>query len=90
MTVGERVSDAMVYLNSCIIQHEEESNDPPEYTEEGFAAITNIFLSVVTDRMWSLQEKENMPYSDRAAMVKSLGKQLTQIMKTFTDVNLKC
>lgn len=79
----------MVYLNSCIIQHEETNDTPPEYTEEGFAAVTNLFLSAVMDRMWSLQEKEDMPYMDRAAMVESLGKQLTKLLKTFTDVNLR-
>jgi hypothetical protein len=37
------------------------------------------------DRMWALQEKEEIEDADRLAMVAKCGKELRDIVKVYTD-----
>ena len=65
----------------------ESYGDRPEYTIEGFRAGIKIFMSILMDKMWELQENEEMSQEDRENMAIKLGNDIRKLIKTYTDIN---
>ena len=63
------------------------SGEMIEYGDDAFRASTVIFMTTLMDRMWKLQEKENLPIEDRKNMAEKAGEQLRKLVKTFTDID---
>lgn len=57
------------------------------YTEEGFAGATKVFMSAMLDKMWELQERENMPQEAREQMAQELGQKIKELVKVYTDID---
>lgn len=74
-------------IEMSILNHEVYVGTPPGFTDEGFRSIVHIFSSALMDRIWRLQENENMSFEDRSAMVDAMGSQLRQLIKVYTDVD---
>jgi hypothetical protein len=44
-------------------------------------------MSVLLDKMYDLQVKEDMPFEEKVKMANELGEQLRTLIKTFTDID---
>jgi len=57
----------------------------PNLTDDGFAAAIFIFSTALMDKMWELQERENISMSEREKMANSMGNEIRKMVKTYTD-----
>jgi len=85
--IGQRLSPVLHEIEETLWEFEANVADKPNYTEEGFKGGIKIFMSVMLDKMWELQEKENIEMSDRENMATKLGESLRALVKTYTDID---
>jgi hypothetical protein len=85
--IGKKISPILSEIESALIEYELNINRPPEYTDEGFRASVKIFLSVMLDKMWKLQEDEGIDINTRADMAEKLGNELRNIIRVYTNID---
>lgn len=85
--IGRQVSPILQMIENKIWKFEFSGGNKPEYTQEGFRAILKIFMSVFMDKVWELQEKEDISIEDRENMAAKAGEDLRKFIKTYTDID---
>lgn len=85
--IGEKLSPILEEIENTILEFEVEFGYKPEYTVEGFRAATKIFMSVILDKMWELQNWDNLSQFDRENMATKCGEDLRKFIKTYTDID---
>jgi hypothetical protein len=85
--IGKKLSPVLSEIESALIEYELNINRPPEYTDEGFRASVKIFLSVMLDKMWKLQEDERIDINTRADMAEKLGSEIRNIIRIYTNID---
>lgn len=85
--IGEQLSPTLHEIEEALWEFESNCEIKPNYTEEGFRGGIKIFMSVMLDKMWELQEKEKLDMTDRENMATKLGESLRALVKTFTDID---
>lgn len=63
------------------------NNTKPNFTNEGFRAGIYIFQSVILDKMFELQEVENIDFDIRCDMAEKCGDEIRQIVKKYCDID---
>lgn len=84
--VGRKLSPILQELEMVLLEHEANLSTKPEYTIGGFRAAIKIFMSVMLDKMWELQVKENMEQPDRENMAVKLGEEIRKLVKTYVNI----
>ena len=84
MTLGEKLSPILSEIEDTLLDNYETK---PGFDNEGFRASIFIFQSALLDKMWELQEKENLPIETRADMAEKCGEAIRSLVKTFTDID---
>ena len=87
MKIGEKVSPVMEEIENTLLEHAAFSGDKPEFTKEGFRAAIYMFSAAIQDKMWELQELENMPMEVRVHMAEKFGKETRRLIKRYTDID---
>jgi hypothetical protein len=85
--IGKKLSPILSEIESALIEFEINVAKPPEYTDEGFRASVKIFLSVMLDKMWKLQEDEGIDINTRADMAEKLGNEIRNIVRIYTNID---
>ena len=85
--IGKKLSPILSEIESALIEFEINVAIPPEYTDEGFRASVKIFLSVMLDKMWKLQEDEGIDINTRADMAEKLGNEIRNIIRIYTNID---
>lgn len=85
--IGKKISPILYEIELALIEFEINVAKPPEYTDEGFRASVKIFLSVMLDKMWKLQEEEGIDINTRADMAEKLGNELRNIIRVYTNID---
>ena len=85
--IGKKISPILSEIELALIEFEINVAKPPEYTDEGFRASVKIFLSVMLDKMWKLQEEEGIDINTRADMAEKLGNELRNIIRVYTNID---
>jgi hypothetical protein len=85
--IGKKISPILSEIELALIEFEINVAKPPEYTDEGFRASVKIFLSVMLDKMWKLQEDEGIDINTRADMAEKLGNELRNIIRVYTNID---
>ncbi len=85
--IGEELSTVLSEIEETLWDYEANSGAQPEYTLLGLRAATKIFMSVLMDKLWNLQENENMPMEERIKMVTKAGQDIHDLVKTYTDID---
>jgi hypothetical protein len=83
-SLGERLSPILVEIQDTLIDFSEHK---PGFNNEGFRASIYIFQTAILDKMWELQEKENIPMDSRVDMAEKCGTALKDFVKTFADID---
>lgn len=86
-TFGEKISPVLVEIEGAILDFEVAEIGKPDYSQDAFRAAMRIFMSAMLDKVWELQENENMGMANRCAMAEKLGNELRQIVKTYTNID---
>jgi len=85
--IGDRLSPILVEIEETLFEFENNSQNPPEYTPEGFRAATKIFMSTVMDAMWNEQEKLEIPMALREKEAESVGFKIHDLILTHTGID---
>lgn len=59
----------------------------PDFEIEDLRAATKIFMTLILDNMWNLQESENISLEDRGKMAQKAGEELRKFIKTFVNID---
>ena len=85
--IGQKLSPILEEIEMTLLEFEANRGIKPEYTIEGFRAGIKIFMSVMVDKIFELQENENMTLEDRLKMVEKVGGEIRKIVKVYTDID---
>lgn len=85
--IGKKLSGVLHEIESALLEFEANVARPPEYTDEGFRAAVKIFMSAILDKMWKLQENEDIDIDARADMATKLGNELRNMVRVYTNID---
>lgn len=84
---GGRLSHVLESIEDSMWEYEAHVGLSPNYTDGGFRAGIKIFMSVIMDKMWKLQESEVMSMEDRGKMADKAGQDIRNLIKTYTGID---
>lgn len=87
MKIGEKISPILVEIEDALWEFEADIGFKPGYTDDGFRAGIKIFMSVLMDRIWELQDDENIDMETRKAMATKAGEDVRNLVKTYTGID---
>jgi hypothetical protein len=64
-----------------------ENDSKPNYSKRDFMNILIIFNSALMDKMYDLQNEENISNQDRLKMAEKCGFDLHKLIHTYTNLN---
>ena len=79
----EIIANGILEINASNIE-----NNKPNYTKRDFMNTVLIFQHALTDKIFDIQEAENMPLEDRLNMVNRCGFALLELIKTYTGLDI--
>lgn len=85
--IGKKLSGVLHEIESALLEFEANVARPPEYTDEGFRAAVKIFMSAMLDKMWKLQENEDIDIDARTDMATKLGNELRNMVRVYTNID---
>jgi hypothetical protein len=85
--IGKKLSKSLEEIEEALWEFEASYNGKPNYTMLGFRGALKIAMSAIMDKMWELQEKEQMDMEDRGNMATSCGEAFMKLVKTYTDID---
>jgi len=86
--IGKKLSNVLIEIEKTLWEFEDMfGNEPPRYSAEGFRGACKIFMSAIMDRLWLLQDKEDMSMDDKCKMAEKAGEDLRRFIKTYTDID---
>lgn len=87
--IGNLLTEVLTSIEDSLWDFESKQMGRPQFTDEGFRAAAKIFMCAMMDKMYWLQEKENMPMKDRCNMATKCGEALKDLVKTYSDIDTK-
>lgn len=85
--IGKQLSPILLELEAAIIEFDCYANTKPCYSKDSLRAAGKILLSVIMDKMWEMQEEDNMNQKYRMEMAQKCGEDLRKLFKTYCDVD---
>jgi len=85
--IGQKLSVILEEIEDTLWEFEANDGKPPGYTSNGFRAAIKIFMSALMDKMWELQQDEDLTLQDRINMASKAGEDIRALVKTYTDVD---
>ena len=58
--LGEQLNPILLEIEDAILEFDVEIGAKPNYSIEGFGAATKIFMSVLMDKLWELQDVDKI------------------------------
>jgi len=87
--IGKQLSPILVQMEETLWEFESRNYGSPQFTQEGFRAAIKIFISVIMDKIWDLQENESMTMEDRMNMAGKCGEDFSKLIKIYTNIDSK-
>jgi len=85
--IGEKLSPILIEIENTLWEFEANNGTKPNYSSEGFRAAIKIFMSVLMDKIWELQQDEQFEMNDRINMVVKAGEEVRVLVKTYTGID---
>lgn len=86
---GKVMSPILLDVELAITDYTSQVGNKPNYDKHALRSATNIFISVLMDRVWELQEKEEMDLDTRNKMAVSCGEEVKKLVKVYTDIDME-
>lgn len=85
--IGKEISQTLSELEDALWEFECSDGLKPGFTTDGFRAATKIFMCVMLDKMYELQEDEGIDMKHRMEMAEKCGNDVRRLIKTYTDID---
>jgi len=86
--INENFSAKLSELEDMLLEHQINDGSKPYFSDWDLLAVNNLFISVLLDKMWDLQEQEKISFEDRENMAVSAGKEINKLIKTYTNIDV--
>ena len=86
-SIGEKLSPILEEIEATLLEYEEQELGQPLYTEGGFRAAVKIFMSVVMDSLWNMQELTDMTLDERLVMAEEAGLDIKKLIMKYTGID---
>lgn len=83
-TLGQKINPILIEIEAALW---EATGMKLEFPNESLRAATKIFMEVMLDKTFNLQNNESMDMEDRLNMAQRLGEDLRKIIKTYTNID---
>lgn len=87
ISIGEKLSPVLSEIEDTLWEYEAQNLGNPKFTDIVFRSAIKIMMCVLLDKMWELQEKEDMDLSIRATMAGKAGNDFKNLIKTYTNID---
>jgi len=84
---SETINQSLIDIADAFEAAPDEAIEAINFTDEGFRATIKIFSVAFFEKMWKLQEKEDLDDDVREAMAKKCGEDLRNVIKTYTNID---
>ena len=84
---GEQLSPILIEIESALLDHQVFDGSKLDFSMEAFRAVIKIFMDAMLDKMWELQQSENISMKDRVAMAVELGNEVRKLVKIYTNID---
>ena len=85
--IGKKISPILDEIEGTLWEFEAHGGGKPEYTEAGVRAATKIFMSVLMDKMWEVQDEDRTEQKYREIMATKAGEDVRQLIKNYTGLD---
>jgi hypothetical protein len=82
--LGQKLSPVLTEIADTVIEN---LGKKPNYEPTALKDVTHIFMDVVMDKMFDLQENENISLEDSSAMAVQCGEELREFIKKWCNVD---
>ena len=86
-TFAEKLEPLMLEIEKAVFNYETKIQLPPNVSDNLFRSSLKLFMFCMTDRLFKLQQKENISIEDGMKMVLACGEELKLLVKKFTDID---
>ena len=86
--IGQQISKILTGIEDTLWVFEANNGEKPEFTTDGLRASCKIFASAMMDKMWELQDSEDMDKETRINMAEQLGKDIRLLVKVYAGIDL--
>jgi len=80
-------SGILELLATHILNENSNGNSKPNYSNRDFMNACIIFQNALMDKMYDLQDAENIAQDDRLNMAENAGYELRRLIKTYTGLD---
>jgi len=82
--IGKKIQPILKEIEDTLWEFEAHSGEKPNFPEESLASATKIFMSVMMDKLYELNIKEEMDLETSSAMAEKCGEDIRKIIKVYT------
>ena len=84
---GELMSPVLLDIESAIHEFTIGKYGKPHYSAAALRSAAVIFTSVLMDKIWELQDREDMSLDIRKKMAQKCGEDIRKLVKVYTDID---
>lgn len=84
LEVGEAITAALDTIEGVLLRIHGEK---PNFGDSAMRSATYLFATVLLDKMYDLQSREEMPLDVKTDMANKLGEELRALVKRYTDID---
>ncbi len=81
------ITRILLELEKALWEIESRTTTVPTFSLDAFRASIKIFVSLLTQYVWQLQENEELDMDIRLDMVEKAGTELRKLVKVYTGVD---
>jgi hypothetical protein len=85
--IGQKLQPILNELEGTIIEFNAFDGSKPNYPPESLRSATMIFMSVLMDKIWEVQEFDKMDFEDREVMAIRAGEDIRKLIHTYTGLD---
>ena len=82
-TIGQKIDPILQEIEDILWEFEANCGTQPKFSQESLRAVTKIFTSVLLDKMFELQDLENVDMKNRMNMAQKAGEDIKRIIKVI-------
>lgn len=85
--ISKQLAPILSEIESVIIEYEYHCGSKPNFSMDSFRAATKIFMTLLMDKMWEVQEYDKLSKEDRCNMAQRAGEDLRKLIKSYTGID---
>lgn len=86
-TIGQKLSPILTEIEEMLIDHAAYDGSKPEFTDEGFRAGIQIFMSVMMDKLYAIQMSDGKSIEEASNEAEQMGYSIRAFILQYTRID---